>query len=388
MADRLDGLIFSEFLVDNASAVPGFDTDGDGTHNKSDEYIELQNTTGAPMSLEGYQVWSDDKGLLYEFGSGDTIAPGGTATIVGEYSGTAPAGFYDAGESDGSDFLQDGEGPRFDTIYLVNVLTGEYIAFSYGDPPQPASPPTGFTGTSQVGAGESLNSDAPNGVAFERDSDGDWVEGSPSPGTSGVACYAKGTMIATPEGERAIEDLRAGDTVITLDSGPEKILFMLFQDEDFRKSRTHGPVQIKAGALGRGRPRRDLIVSANHRILVGGHGQLDHLFPTEVFVPAKCLPQLPGIRTMRGKRNITWVHFVLRTHGVVSANGCSSESMLPGAVALSTLKPRDRVLVRSKSAVAAASIARPNTARPALTVRDAERYLRREVSNQLRRKQA
>ncbi|NNF71497.1 MAG: lamin tail domain-containing protein, partial [Rhodobacteraceae bacterium] len=112
MADSLDGLIFSEFLVDNPSF---FDTDGDGTANKSDEFIELQNATGSTISLDGYQLWLDDRGLLYSFSSGDTIDAGGTATVVGEYTGTAPDGFYAAGLGEGNDFLADGEGTRNDT---------------------------------------------------------------------------------------------------------------------------------------------------------------------------------------------------------------------------------------------------------------------------------
>ena len=136
MADKLDGLIFSEFLVDNSEFSAGFDTDGDGQHNKSDEFIELQNTTGSAISLDGYELWSDDKGLLFSFGPGDTIDPGQTATIVGEYTGTPPAGYYDAGRSEGNNWLEDGEGSNNDTIYLVNTATGEYIAFSYGEPAQ------------------------------------------------------------------------------------------------------------------------------------------------------------------------------------------------------------------------------------------------------------
>ena len=44
MADKLDGLIFSEFLVDNSEFSPGFDTDGDGQHNKSDRTTTLSTT--------------------------------------------------------------------------------------------------------------------------------------------------------------------------------------------------------------------------------------------------------------------------------------------------------------------------------------------------------
>ena len=343
MADTLNGLIFSEFLTDNSEFDPGFDTDGDGQHNKSDEYVELQNTTGSAISLEGYQVWSDDRGLLYEFTAGDTIAPGQTATIVGEYTGTPPAGYYDAGLSDGQNFLEDGQGTQNDTIYLVNSSTGDYIVFSYGDPVQPPSPPGGFTGTNQIGGGESIESGAPNGVAFTRDANGTWVEGSADPGSPGTVCYAAGTLIQTPEGPRRIEMLRAGDLVLTLDKGPQEILWARQDSQPLEHvKRASKPVLIAAGSLGPGVPASDLIVSPQHRILVGGHKQLTNYFNAEVFVPAKSLTSLRRIRPMLGKKEITWVHFAFQTHEIVFANGCLTESLLLGPMALSALSVKER----------------------------------------------
>mgnify|MGYP000025002934 CR=1 FL=1 len=342
MADNVDGLIFSEFLVDNATGT-GFDTDGDGTDNKSDEFIELQNTTGSPISLDGYEVWSDDRGFLFGFGSGDTIAPGQTATIVGEYTGTPPAGYYDAGRSEGNNWLEDGEGSRNDTIYLVNTATGEYIAFSYGDPAQAPSPPTGFPGTSQSGSGESIDSGAPNGTAFARDSNGDWVEGTADPGNPGVVCYAPGTMIDTPDGPRAVETLKPGDLVMTLDHGPQAIRWTHSGDHPLEDAEVDDkPVQIKAGALGRNLPAHDLIVSPQHRILVGGNGQLQQVFASAAFAPAKSLTSVPGIRHMKGKARITWIHFACDRHEVVTANGCLSESLLLGPMVVNGLSPAER----------------------------------------------
>ncbi|MFK7881322.1 Hint domain-containing protein [Roseobacter sp.] len=342
MADNVDGLIFSEFLVDNATGT-GLDTDGDGTDNKSDEFIELQNTTGSPISLDGYEVWSDDRGFLFGFGSGDTIAPGQTATIVGEYTGTPPAGFYDAGRSEGNNWLEDGQGSQNDTIYLVNTATGEYIAFSYGDPVQAPSPPTGFPGTVQSGSGESINSGAPNGTAFARDSNGDWVEGTPDPGNPGVVCYAPGTMIDTPDGPRAVETLRLGDLVMTLDHGPKPIRWTHSGDHPLEEAEVDAkPVLIKAGALGRNLPAHDLIVSPQHRILVGEAGQLHKVFATVALAPAKSLTKVPGIRHMKGNSKITWIHFACDRHEVVTANGCLSESLLLGPMVVNGLSPDER----------------------------------------------
>jgi len=62
-------------------------------------------------------------------------------------------------------------------------------------------------------------------------------------------------------------------------------------------------------------------------------------------VPAKALTALPGIRVMRGKRSMTWIHFALDRHHVVLANGVLSESLYLGRMVLSGLNPQDRARV-------------------------------------------
>ncbi|WP_338550347.1 Hint domain-containing protein [Roseovarius phycicola] len=340
MADKLEGLIFSEFLVDNPS---GFDTDGDGTANKSDEFIELQNTTGSSISLDGYQLWSDDRGLLYSFGSGATIASGGTATVVGEYAGTEPAGFYDAGLADGGDFLEDGEGSRSDTIYLVNTATGEYIAFSYGQPPPSPSPPTGFPGTTQIGTGESLNSSGPNGTSFARDANGDWVESTPpNPGSPGVACFTAGTMITTPDGARLVETLQIGDLVTTLDNGAQPILWIASRTLGQETLTVHPelrPIALEPRWTGF---NERLLLSRQHAILVRSSANQNR-----VLARAGQLAQLEGgaVRVANGVRKITYVHFMLPNHEVVFANGLATESFYPGEWAIVTLAPISKRLL-------------------------------------------
>jgi hypothetical protein len=102
------------------------------------------------------------------------------------------------------------------------------------------------------------------------------------------------------------------------------------------------PVQIKADALGCNLPAQDLIVSPQHRIFVGGAGQLDGMFGSEAFVPAKSLTALPGIRHMKGKSRITWIHFACDRHEVVTANGCLSESLLLGPMVVNGLDATER----------------------------------------------
>jgi hypothetical protein len=106
------------------------------------------------------------------------------------------------------------------------------------------------------------------------------------------------------------------------------------------------PVLISAGALGPDRPRDDLVVSPQHRILVGGRQQLKREFTQEALIPAKSLTMLPGIRQMRGRKSITWVHFACRRHEIVTANGCLSETLLLGPMVTQALTPLEFHVLR------------------------------------------
>ncbi|AZV78517.1 type I secretion protein [Parasedimentitalea marina] len=160
---------------------------------------------------------------------------------------------------------------------------------------------------------------------------------------SGIPCYAPATLIDTPNGPRAVETLKPGDLVETLDHGPQPIRWTRSSEyplEDAKADDT--PVLIKAGAFGASLPARDLIVSPQHRIFVGGAGQLQEEFTAEALAPAKSLTALPGIRHMKGKTKIRWIHFACDRHEVVTANGCLSESLLIGSEVMKGLTTLER----------------------------------------------
>ena len=80
MADFLNGIFISEILADHAGG-QAVDVDGDGNTNKADEFIEMGNASGAPISLDGYELWSETNGLLFAFDADDVLNAGGTATV-------------------------------------------------------------------------------------------------------------------------------------------------------------------------------------------------------------------------------------------------------------------------------------------------------------------
>jgi hypothetical protein len=197
-------------------------------------------------------------------------------------------------------------------------------------------------------------------------------------------CYAPGTMIDTLDGPRPVETLQIGDLVETLDHGPQAIRWTSCRTHPLEDADTDAkPVQIKAGALGRNLPAHDLIVSRQHRILVGGGGQLHQVFASEVFAPAKSLTRVPGIRHMKGKAQITWIHFTCGQHEVVTANGCLSESLLLGPMVVNGLTAPERQAVTEVFGLAPTPDAAVNgpPARECLTVGAVKRQIAKHLKD-------
>ena len=329
MADRLDGLIISEILADNAGNA-AFDTDQDGTSNKADEFVEIQNATGSAISLDGYEIWSEKVGLLYQFGAGDSIAAGGTATVLGEYTGTPPAGFYDSGAADTVNWLPDGEGQKFDSIFLVNSVTGEYVVLSYGSPPRTPTLPSNFPGTTQIGAGEQIDSSAPNGIAFARDANGDFIETTPTPGTPGVPCFCPGTLIETVSGPVAVENLVPGTILKSRGNRRIRLLatrrFVVPQQRRMRDPEVW-PILLPKGLFGL---TRNLQVSPNHRLLFSATEASLLFGETDVLIAARHLIGHGAMRMPPRAGPLVYHHLLADHHAILRAHGIWTESLFLG----------------------------------------------------------
>jgi hypothetical protein len=90
--------------------------------------------------------------------------------------------------------------------------------------------------------------------------------------TTDTICFMAGTLIRTPHGEVAIESLKRGDLVLTHDGRSVPVDWLGIQTVSLRfvdKMRVL-PIRIRAGALGDNVPARDLLISPDHALLVGG----------------------------------------------------------------------------------------------------------------------
>lgn len=193
-----------------------------------------------------------------------------------------------------------------------------------------------------------------------------------NPGT--IPCFAPGMMVDCPEGPRPVEDLAPGDEVLTLDNGPQPIIWASVRRQLYDGAdRAKGPILIRAGALG-GLPTEDLIVSPQHRLLIGGV-QGAGLSEQEVLAPAKAFLDLPKTRCMRGKRRATWHHFALERHEIVRVNGVWTETLLLGEMVLNGLTRRTRVGLAAKFPDPGPGGLNGPPARPLLRCREAQRLL-------------
>jgi len=377
----LDGLFISEILADNVGG-SGFDTDGDGNSNKSDEYIEIQNATGSAIDLSDYQLWSQTNGLLFDFGSVSppaptpTIGSGEVATVVGEYSGTPPPGFFDSGGSNGQNFIPDGETlgsqNRADVIYLVNATSGDYIFLSYGSNPLTVSPPAGFPGTNEVD-GEVFVNGAPNATAFIRDVNGDFITGSPDPGNTGPVCFCAGTLIATERGEIAVENLVPGVRVLTKDDGFVPLRALRAAPLGRQMLRMHPdarPIHIPPGVVGND---RGLDVSPAHRVLIRAALAELYFGTSEVLVSARQLARcgLADVRETQAPAH--YHHLLFDDHQIIRANGCWSESLFLGDAAHAAITAASGWHVQSGWALG--NCAHHRTARPVLKGHEASHLL-------------
>lgn len=148
----------------------------------------------------------------------------------------------------------------------------------------------------------------------------------------GIICFTPGTLIATPKGERRIEDLQTGDRIITRDNGIQRVCWFgqrSLTGGELRRAEHLRPIHIRAGALGAGLPERDMMVSPNHRVLVANDKTALYFEEREVLVAAKHLTGLDGV-AQTDVSHVTYVHMMFEQHEVVLSDGAWTESFQPG----------------------------------------------------------
>ena len=139
-----------------------------------------------------------------------------------------------------------------------------------------------------------------------------------------AVCFTRGTLIKTQAGDITVEELSAGDMVLTMDHGYQPIRWLGSTERSATGSLA--PILIRKGALGND---RDLRVSPQHRMLLQGW-QAELLFgEAEVLATAKSLVNDNSIIRVEGGE-VEYFHILFDTHEIIYAEGTPSESFHPG----------------------------------------------------------
>jgi hypothetical protein len=151
--------------------------------------------------------------------------------------------------------------------------------------------------------------------------------------TTELACFARGTRIETATGLVAVEDLRDGMMIETMDNGLQPVRRVLSKRVDGRGALA--PVEIAAGVLGNVRPVR---VSPHHRMVVTGWRA--ELLTGEPEVLASAADLVDGDRVqVVPVAEVEYFHLLFDRHEIIFAEGAATESYHPFADDAAELAP-------------------------------------------------
>jgi hypothetical protein len=142
--------------------------------------------------------------------------------------------------------------------------------------------------------------------------------------STAAPCFVKGTLIRTPEGDVAIEDIDVGDLVDTYEDGPQEVRWV--GSRTVPAEGALAPIRIEAGTFG---DHSALLVSPQHRVLIRD-SRAELLFDSpEVLVKARDLLNDRTVTRQVGG-DVTYFHILFDRHQIVFSQGLETESFLPG----------------------------------------------------------
>ncbi len=133
-------------------------------------------------------------------------------------------------------------------------------------------------------------------------------------------CFCAGTHLATEDGEILVQDVVPGTILKTASGAVLPVRWVGWSEVDLRFADPLKalPIRICAGALAEGVPARDLLVSPDHAVFLGG-----------ILVQAGAL--VNGVSILREeamRRRFRYYHVELATHELLLAENCPAESFV------------------------------------------------------------
>jgi len=285
---------------------------------------------------------ADDDDTLYGDAGNDTIDGGidddyidggtGNDTLIGGQGDDTMVGgtgndTFDGGT--GADIMSGGDDQdTFSNITGGDVVDGNEGGVDFDTLDLTGSRPDGGTLRVIYDAGN-----PENGHVDFRDADGNVISTMEFSNIENVIpCFTPGSLIATPKGERLVEELQMGDKVITRDNGIQEIRWVGEKKLDWKALAANPhlkPILIRKGSLGNDLPERDMMVSPNHRMLVANDKTSLYFEEREVLAAAKHLVNNRGVHSV-DTMGVSYLHFMFDNHEVVLSDGAWTESFQPG----------------------------------------------------------
>gem|GEM_PF-450057 len=353
----------SGIKIDNNAVGTGVDgfVDSNGANNaQNNAWGSMQNggwSVGPDAGAEFYLttgahkvgIWlTDDDGYLQD-GAGET---GAVQTLL--YPVTINGVTYPAGSRVELEYAVDTDAGGDGADYYVIRLGGNGLTETQGD-----------TGTN-VGILATTSDSLQTMTLYHVDNS---IDG-PSLPYAKALCFAGGTLIETPDGERPVEQLRVGDMVLTRDHGAQALLWTGSQRLSLAALVARPdlwPIAFRAGTIGN---RRRLLLSPLHRVLLADWRAQLFYGAEEVLVSAKFLVDRAGILPVLPPTGVRYYHLLCARHEVLIAEGAFAESFFPGISACEFLSPLQLDAV-TQAIAGSQDASQPMMARPVVSRRQA-----------------
>lgn len=145
-------------------------------------------------------------------------------------------------------------------------------------------------------------------------------------GASAEVCFLSGSMIRTPEGDVAVENIKIGDEVVTFDWKNNKEVTQpvawvgkshAFVYAEMPDDEAGYPVRVLKNAIAEGVPYKDMLITPEHC-----------LFFRDRFVPVRMLVNGVSIFYDKSITSYDYYHVETEQHSVITADGMLTESYL------------------------------------------------------------
>lgn len=168
---------------------------------------------------------------------------------------------------------------------------------------------------------------------------------------SAFAAFARGTMITTLNGPRAIEDLQPGAILPCVDGPPQSVLWIgqmtLVPGAPVPLPAQLRLTRIMADSFGLARPMSDLLFGHAARLSRSPAELREYALQTPLLTPARAFLDGVNVIEITPPSPLDLFHIGLARHAVIRAAGLEVESFHPGSALLRDMGPNARALFLS-----------------------------------------